>query len=162
MRIIKNNWWNRQFHSKDLSKQKNLYRNYKILLLKYQELLDKIVNSKSLTELMLLHKEAWNEGFRNKNLGPCDWGMFRTEDIMTMKPEEVFIGNIYGIWTHNIPFWEKHKDDLYGINNFGISKDTKVYDLILNHYICVLKTNLKKIHSEAVDYITEYESLNDD
>ena len=160
MKILKNNWWNRRFHLEKLTAQYEKYRESKLILLKYGELFDKVCNCTSLLEMLDLHKEIWNAGFTNKNIGPCEWGCFRTESIPTMRPEEVFLGNIYGIWTHNIPYWEEHMDEKYGINNFGLPKDVFVYDIICKHYGDILKSNMSAIKNNALDYITEYESIN--
>lgn len=42
-----------------------------------------------------------------------------------MTPEEVFLGDIWGLWTHPITFWETRKDSTMAGNEFGISDDTK-------------------------------------
>ena len=157
----RNNWWNRFFYSNVLEEQEEKYRKLKKMLAEYPSIYDVIINAKNLVALFNIHKVAWNVGFRNKNLAPCEWGMFRTQNIETMKPEEVYIGSIWGLNTHNIPEWEKYSDEIMGPNGFGISRDTKIYDLIVEHYKTVLRSNINAIRSEALEYIDEYESLND-
>lgn len=162
MKVLKNkSIWNRWFFAKELIEQARKYKKMKTLLSKYNMYYDKIVNSKSLLELLEFHRIIWVEGFRNKNLGPCEWGCFRTSDIAEMLPEQVYLGNIYGLWTFNIPKWEEDHDEVMGPNGFGVAKDTKIYDLILDHYKCILKSNMNSIKSECVDFISEYESLNE-
>ena len=157
----KNNAWNRFFFKDVLEEQEEKYRKLKKMLAEYPSIYDVIINAKNLIALFNIHKVAWNVGFRNKNLAPCEWGMFRTQNIETMKPEEVYIGSIWGLNTHNIPEWEKYSDEIMGPNGFSIPKDTKIYDLIVEHYKTVLRSNINSIRSEALEYIDEYESLND-
>ena len=59
----------------------------------------------NLLELFSLHRQIWDSGIRNANIGPNEFGMFRTEDISRMKPEEVFLGNIFGLSTLPLPQW---------------------------------------------------------
>lgn len=53
---------------------------------------------------MIIHKRIWRKGFRNANLGPDEYGMFRTKDINLMTIDEVYIGGIYDTLT--IAQWE--------------------------------------------------------
>jgi hypothetical protein len=158
----KRNWWNRYFYSDVLKEQEMKYRKFKRMVVEFPELDVKIINAKTLMEIFHAHKAAWDIGFRNKNLAPCEWGMFRTENISTMKPEEVYIGGIYGLNTHNIPKWDQiGKDEPMGPNGFGLPKDEKIYDLIVDHYRTVLRTNILAIRSDILTYIDEYEFCND-
>ena len=59
----------------------------------------------NLLELFSLHRQIWDSGIRNANIGPNEFGMFRTEDISRMKPDEVFLGNIFGLFTLPLPEW---------------------------------------------------------
>ena len=43
---------------------------------------------------------AWNSA-----ICPDKYGMFRTKDISTMDPSEVFLGDIEGLWTHSLSYW---------------------------------------------------------
>ena len=58
-----------------------------------------------------LHKQMWAEGIRHANIGPNEFGIFRTDDIPTMKPSEVFLGNVYGLWTAPLNEWFGTKDE---------------------------------------------------
>ena len=64
----------------------------------------------TLMKLFNAHVEMWNDGVRNANIGPLDYGMFRTADISRMHPSEVFLGGKNGYFTHDIEFLEKEKD----------------------------------------------------
>ena len=156
-----NNWFNRIFFKDTLLREKNKYRKLKIMLSEYPELMDKVINAKNLLNIYTLHLKLWASGFRNKNLAPCEWGMFRTKDISTMTPDQVFIGGVFGLNTHNIPSWDAcDKNEIYGPNGFGLQKDAKVYDIIVDLYRNVLKCNLESIKEDAEEFTTEYENLN--
>ena len=135
-----NNIFNRFFYKETLAKEK-------------EKLNERIEASKSLEGVLDLHKKAWGLGYRNGNLSPCEYGMFRTKDISTMKPEEVFLGNVYGLWTFPMPKWEDQKSQMY-------DRDISVYDIVLNQYKRVLHSNVKAIYREAKTLVEEYEELN--
>lgn len=137
----RNNLFNRIFHSKELKAQKVQYEKAKALVGFSPETLQYIKEAKDLTQLLEAHKLAWRRGYQNENLAPCFYGMFRTENINTMKPEEVFLGTIWGLCTNNIPFWDNHKEETMAGNSFGISDDTKIYDLIMRQYRTLLCKN---------------------
>lgn len=59
-----------------------------------------------LREIYALHIQIWANNIRHEYIGPCEYGMFRTKDILTMQPEEVFLGNVWGLFTKNLEFWE--------------------------------------------------------
>lgn len=66
----KYNIWNKIFHKRELNKnvadyklQQGLVNSYKCLPILY----------------LSLHKRIWRKGFRNANLGPDKYGMFRTK-----------------------------------------------------------------------------------
>lgn len=54
----------------------------------------KVRSAKSLRELFTLHIQIWASGIQHSNFGPDQYGIFRTQDILKMRPEEVFLGNI--------------------------------------------------------------------
>lgn len=110
----------------------------------------------SLYELMNIHKEAWIIGFQNVNLGPDKYGMFRTKSIPTMKPEEVFLGNIWGLWTHAIPFWEERKPQSDWCKDFGIDPKRGQYGIVLDQYKNLLYSNLSEIWNEAETSLITY------
>lgn len=114
----------------------------------------------SLEELLSIHKEAWIVGFQNENLGPDKYGMFRTENIPTMQPSEVFLGGIWGLWTYAIPFWEERKPQPYynidGRNDFNINPKTRLYDIVLNQYKRLLISNIEYIWNKAEQLLVVY------
>ena len=73
--------------------------------------LSEISKADSLMGLFDLHKQMWAEGIRHANIGPNEFGIFRTNDIPTMKPSEVFLGNVYGLWTAPLNEWIGTKDE---------------------------------------------------
>ena len=60
---------------------------------------------------------------------PDKYGVFRTEDIATMSPDDVFLGGIYGLFTQNIIMWELYKKN-----------DKEAYNIVLNQYYNLLKS----------------------
>lgn len=148
-----NNVFNRFFFKETLEEEKEKYEKCKSLVGHFAELDERIGASKSLEGVLDLHKKAWGLGYQNDNLAPCEYGMFRTKDISTMKPEEVFLGNVYGLWTLPIPKWSDQKSQMY-------DKDISVYDIVLNQYKRILHSNVKAIYKEAKTLVEEYEELN--
>lgn len=152
----KNNLWNRIFFKEEVRK------NMKDAILQHTlskngaRIINAVKKCDSLEELLSIHKEAWIVGFQNENLGPDKYGMFRTENIPTMKPEEVFLGGIWGLFTHAIPFWEERKSQPYGYNGFGINPDASLYDIILNQYKLLLYSNFKDIWCKAEKLLVTY------
>lgn len=149
MKILKENLWNRVFHSKQLQAQRQERIRLWCLINNAAKAIEKIEKATTLRELLDIHKEMWNDGLRNINLGPNEYGMFRTKDIADMKAEEVFLGDIYGLWTHTLPFWEKKREEPFGHNVLGIPPETTLYDLVMNQYRCLLRNNAKDIMENA-------------
>ena len=148
-----NNIFNRFFFKEVLEEEKEKYEKCKSLVGHFPELDERIGASKTLEGVLELHKKAWGLGYQNGNLAPCEWGMFRTKDISKMTPDEVFLGNVYGLWTFPMPKWEDQKSQMY-------DKDISVYDIVLNQYKRVLHSNVKAIYREAKTLVEEYEELN--
>ena len=158
--ILKNTRWNRMFHKNTLIEQNKLYNKYKKMVGFSREILDEVKNSSSLYELLDIHKKAWEIGFRNMNLGPCEYGMFRTKDILYMNPSEVFLGGIYGLNTRTIFYWEQHSSDPIGPNGFGLDEKITIYSLILDQYRKHLFSNFLILTHVPKDYIFWYEEVN--
>ena len=141
--------WNRIFHNKEI--KKNIAECNKFLTWNNQgqQFLDAIGKAISLYRVLDIHRDAWGTGFQNENIGPCAYGIFRTKNISKMTAEEVYLGGIWGLCTYNLPFWEKHKDDKYGCNGFGLDENTSLYELILNQYKNILTSNIKAMMQQA-------------
>jgi hypothetical protein len=133
------------FHRKTLRKQRSLYWKSKALVSNYPKIREEIENSTDLLQLLAAHKLAWIYGFRNNNLGPCEFGMFRTKNIPDMTPNEVYLGNINSLWTFTLNEWQNRKD----------SED---YNIIVFQYKNHLLSNVAHIMRVAKDYIHHYES----
>lgn len=139
----RNNIWNRLFHNSEIRNNKEQMSIYVKQCELGQSFINTIKDCDSLINLMYIHKDAWNNGFQNKNIAPCLYGIFRTSNILTMVPCEVFLGGIYGLNTNPIPFWEAHKNDKYGCNGFGIDKNDSLYEIVLNQYKNLLLSNIR-------------------
>ena len=103
-----------------------------------------------LAECMILHKRVWRKGFRNANLGPNMYGMFRTKDINLMTIDEVYIGGIYGLNTLTIEQWEDRKEEPY-------DSEQTCYDIVLCAYKRLLKSNIIALADNAKLLVAEYQ-----
>lgn len=149
----RNNIWNRLFHKGEIQENiEYLYINLKMVSEK-QNFLDKIEKCDSLIKLINIHKDMWQIGFKNPNLAPCSYGIFRTKDILQMTPEEVYLGGVYGLNTYPISYWEDYKEDTYGYNGFGINPNYSLYQMILNQYKGLLKSNIESLSISAKNNI---------
>ena len=145
----KNNFWNRLFFSSKVRDNKREMSLYTKQCNESQRIIDALNKSNNLSTLMNIHKDAWGSGFQNENIGPCSYGIFRTSDILTMTPNEVYLGGIWGLVTKPIPFWEEHKDESYGCNGFGLDEDISLYAMIVNQYKSLLLSNIKVMYHNA-------------
>lgn len=152
----KNNLWNRIFFKEEIRK------NMEDAVLKHTlskngaRIVNAINKCDSLEELLSIHKEAWIVGFQNENLGPDKYGMFRTENIPTMQPSEVFLGGIWGLFTHAIPFWEERKSQPYGCNGFNMDPEISLYGIVLDQYKRLLISNIEDIWNKAEQLLVVY------
>lgn len=111
------------------------------LLEKLNYFIHQVEIAKSLRDLYILHIKIWANGIRNKNFGPDKYGMFRTDDILMMVPEEIYLGNIWGLWTKQLPFWETCSVD-----------DQK---LVIEQYQNVLLSNMKNMKRDLTKELQE-------
>lgn len=152
----KNNTWNRLFHKAEVQENQKQHNIYLKQCLEGQGILDALESCKSLITLVSIHKDAWGTGFQNENLGPCPCGYIRTTDISTMTPDQIYLGGIWGLFTHNIPFWEEQKGSKYGANGFGLDPELDLYEMILNQYKGFLTSNIRSMFSKARVHYREY------
>ena len=160
MNIIKDNWWNRIFHKEELAKQQFEQVRCQRIIDNANGFLEELQECNGLRGLLYIHKQLWNNGFWCEKLSPSESGMFRTKNIMEMKAEEVFLGDIYGMWSFNIPDWEKEKEKghKYGANTWGLDPDVLVYDLVVNQYRHVLMSGVKKVKKEAEETLAGFKN----
>lgn len=155
MKKTRDNLWNRIFHKKALKEYKAYREECNRIIGWYPQLLQDLKGAKDLPTLLSIHKHAWEVGYRNKNLAPCEWGMFRTKgDILNMMSSEVYLGGMHtGLNTNNIPFWEAHKHDKWACNGWGHEPEDLLYDTIMEQYRWHLESNFKAIESERVNFL---------
>ena len=159
-KIIRDNMFNRLFHCHQVKEQHETLRKHKALVCATPSFLQALEECSTLQEVLNIHKDLWGSGFQNIHIGPCSTGFFRTKDILSMTPDEVFLGNIYGLWTYNIPDWEKRRDKRIGVNGFGVDEDYSLYKIILDQYRNRLIFNVRGICEQAKEYIADYEAVN--
>ena len=151
---ISNNLWNKIFHKKALKEYKAYQEQCNRIVGWYPQLIQDLKRAKDLPTLLSIHKHAWEIGYRNKNLAPCEWGIFRTKDILTMTPSEVYLGGLdTGLNTNNIPFWESHKTDKWASNGYGHNSEDLLYDTIMKQYHWHLESNFRAIKNERVNFL---------
>ena len=112
---------------KELKEQKHK----KELLDKLDYFIHQVEIAESLRELFILHIKIWANGIQHKNLGPNQYGMFRTNDILMMVPEEVYLGNIWGLNTKPLPFWE--------------TQTSENQELVIKQYKTILISNMNNL-----------------
>jgi hypothetical protein len=151
----KNNFWNCLFHKNEIIVNQKQYELYKKQLAIAQQFITAIKNTKDLTNLLNIHKDAYGSGF-TLNLGPG--AMFRCEEIATMTPHQVYLGGIWGLNTCAIPFWDQYVNEPYGVNGFGIDENQSLYEMILNQYKGHLISNISAMYNKALREVPEYES----
>lgn len=105
------------------------------LLNKLDYFIHQVEIAESLKDLYILHIKIWANGIRHENFGPDKYGMFRTKDILMMTPEEVYLGNIWGLFTKQLPYWETCSVD-----------DQK---LVIKQYQNILLSNMKAMKRMA-------------
>ena len=155
----KNNIWNRLFHKAEVQENIKQMSIYTKQCLEGQRFLDKIEESNTLITLMNIHKDAWEIGFQNENIGPCPYGVFRTLDIPSMTPDQIYLGGIWGLVTKPVSFWEEHKEDKYGCNGFGIDENLSLYEMIVDQYRELLSSNIRAMFNKARNNYPYYKSL---
>ena len=145
MKKVKNNLWNRLFHSKALKEYQEWNKTARSIIGWNKQLNEDLRKASSLQELINVHKHAWEIGYQNSNIGPCPYGMFRCKSILQLTLDTLYLGDIWGLWTNTGRVWENHKDETMSGNGFGIDPETKCYDLIMQQYREHLRSNINAI-----------------
>ena len=156
MIIIRENIINKIFRSKQVTLQRKEYRQVSQSVGDAEDFLNAVRKCDNLIRMLNLHKLIWQNGFHDKAIAPDKYGVFRTENITTMKPDEVFLGNIYGLWTFPIPDWENQRNALFGTNGFGINPGTTVYSVVLDQYRNLLIKGLNNVIQQKKEWMEEY------
>ena len=170
----KNTLWNRIFHSKEVNANVELKEKLSKLIETAPRFLaeigevtytdgdpdsGRVTGLTSLLDVLDFHKKIWKTGFQSKGICPDKFGYFRTETIENMRPEEVYLGDIYGLWTFSIPEWEKHKDEGKCGGAYSIYEYLTVYQIVLRQYKGQLRFTLQKRAEEAKEKLAELELL---
>ena len=79
----KNNIWNKLFHKAEVQENVKQMSICTKQCLEGHRFLDRIEGPNTLITLMDIHREAWEAGFQNENIGPDRYGVFRTSDILS-------------------------------------------------------------------------------
>lgn len=133
----KNNTWNRYFYAQETKENQKKSDSLYLICKEGPRFIESVKNADSLILLFNLHKDIWGTGFRNANIGPNPYGIVRTKDVASMVPCEVYLGGVYGLNTHTIPYWETYKKD-------------EVYKIVLQQYRDLLLSNINYIFSQSM------------
>lgn len=155
----KENFINRLLHYKELLEQRGAYESSKRIIMYYNFIIKELNECNSLIEVMKVHKTAWALGFQNENICPNAHGIFRCSNILDMTPDDVYLGNIWGLNTHNITFFIEYNEETMAGNGFGIDPNTKVYELVLDQYKKILKSNFSVIFQNASNFFVKFNEL---
>ena len=128
----------REAKRKKIEKEKQRKRT---ILNKLDYFIHQVEIAESLKDLYILHIKMWANGIRHEHFGPDKYGMFRTDDILMMTPEEVYLGNIWGLFTKQLPYWETCPADEQRLV-------IKQYQNILISNMKAMKRDLKKTLQE--------------
>jgi len=151
MKKIKDNLFNKLFHSKKLKEYKEWKERAYSIIGWNKQLNEDLTRAKTLQDLIDIHKHGWEIGYNNSNIAPCPWGMFRCNSIPELTLDTLYLGDIYGLWTNTGKYWEEHKDETMAGNGFGIDENKLIYDLIMQQYRQYLRSNF----NATCDYISK-------
>lgn len=149
MKKVKNNLLNRIFRSKALKEYQEWKKIAYSIIGWNKQLNEDLTRASSLQDLINVHKHAWDIGYRNPNIAPCPWGMFRCECIPMLNLNTLYLGDIWGLWTNPGTFWEEHKDETMAGNGFGVDENKLIYDLIMQQYRQHLRCNINAISEQT-------------
>ena len=128
--------------------QKNIKKKDEINKLEHQicqlnKFKGELMSHHTLEDTFKVHRQlgamhlAWNHA-----ICPDKYGMFRTSNIATMSTDEVFLGDIYGLWTHSLTYWLSSKNE----DAVSIITD-QYYQQVLSGIEAEIEELIKKIHS---------------
>lgn len=149
-KTLKNTRWNRLFHprivkkNKDRAHQLRMLTNYDYMFTTY----DMISHATSLYTLLDLHKSMWRSGYRNQQLGPSPHGIFRCQNILTMYPNQIFLGGVNDTPIHSMFWFVDHRHN------------TEMYNAVLYQYKHILLKNLQQIYREYKEELSDLENNN--
>lgn len=158
MKVLKNNLWNNIFNKKKLQEQQKEAQRLSKIVKDAEGFIPRLNDCKDLMGMLHLHKELWGCGIQSRQIGPCKYGMFRAEDILTMKPEQVYLGDVYSLWTFPIPVWEEKKESKFGETaiQYGLDPNTTVYEIVCNQYRELLISNVIEIKKYTETLLAQY------
>lgn len=124
-------------------KKKEQIEAYESQISKLRHFRNELVSHHTLEDIFKIHKQLGQSNLAlNRAICPDEYGMFRTSDIATMSMDEVFLGNIYGLWTHTLTYWvsSKNEDSISIVTN-------QYYTQVLSGIDIEIEELNNKIHS---------------
>ena len=154
----RNNWFNRLFFAQEVKDNKEHLKHLEKIFHLSEEMRQMIRETSTLAETIHAHQCIYKNGYCNDQTSPCEWGMFRCDSIENLNLNNLYLGNIYGLFTKPGCYWETHKEDVYGVDSYGIKADTLLYDIVLRQYKRVLIAAITNIEREAITQILKLKS----
>jgi hypothetical protein len=135
----KNNIFNRIFNKKEVNNAANTTVCYRLILDNFEKYYTLIENSNSLEELLRIHKELFPI-YHCANLDVDPYGMFRADRVENLTIDNVYLGNIHGLWTLTIRQWNTSSDK----------------DIVFDQYANILISNMFALKQEAIKNLPIY------
>lgn len=86
--------------------------------------------------------------------GRTKFGWNRTEIGEVVTPENIFLGDVFGLFTHPVSFWKKRKCEEKGGWGFPRMEHLNSYDVVANQSLVFLKAHIDSM-IDALDVLIE-------
>lgn len=100
---------------------------------------EKLKDANTLNDLFILNKLIINHLYKYipPSLFPDKFGVFRTDDLKHLSKDEIFLGDVYGIWTKTLKEFEK-------------IDDKQVISIVTNQYYHLIFSGLLQIKENII------------
>lgn len=99
-------------------------------------LISELENKYTLDDLFFFNKKIIREFYeyasKSPSICPDQYGVFRVEDLKDLDKSNIFLGNIYGLWT-------------LSLKEFESKADLEELKIVTNQYYLLLKSGLYQI-----------------
>lgn len=101
------------------------------------------VNKKGRHDKTIESLRSLNEHIKNSGRNMC--GLNRTQTGASVSEEDVFLGDVYGLFTHPVAFWKKHKDEKKGGWGFSGMEHLNAYDVVEKQALQFVNSHLSMV-----------------
>ena len=138
----KNNIFNRLFNKAEVAANTKVVARYRSILSNFEKYYNLIENAESLEDLLRIHKELFPI-YACRNLDVDQYGMFRADKVENLTIDNVYLGNINGLWTKTIRYWET----------------TPEVGVVFDQYADMLTSNMFALKQEALKNLPTYNKM---